>query len=659
MDVAWLKRQRTRLFDDRFATFHSVRRDEWRPTVQRKKPINLAPDLARYWADWQSPMLELDRVTRTTILMLDQTKMDFVAWNDADDYKRAVEHVRLWSMISQIKQNEGRWRDAYIAEGQMMDGAAIIRKHWMMPKEPSPPARYADEDDADYTLRSMSERDRYYASMDNWPFWEHGVDSLQCAWDGRDMEKPDIFMQESEVPYYEMQDSLELPEGKRWSLDEAGKVVILGPEMDVIEPTDAGGRKFKLLVCDYKDPKTGRFKCCEYLYPSGRWDDGEVVREYDNPLGRCSYFVIPAAEIDRHQTDPHLRYRPMMYPLITAVYAYNWIMSMIAALSARALSDERIYVDASKVPEGLRPQLEGLSATVEGQGAESRLTFARPEAGVDQYIVLPGEVKAFPNNIIEGLQVMLQEQKEQIAEFRSNRFQSGNVPDNVVASTTASTFSAVSQASSLPFGGELVMSDAFIEEDVKAEHNAIKVWDDGAKVDKPYYGVSPRKIQFLGGDSGLGGQASAGDRVRVSATMLREHKFDINIQTANKSRQERDMETQGAFFEFDHGTMDDLQLYRRLGYDDAVAQRETMAKFYSRTTQAMRYEAFWGQQQDKFFEAVVGLSPSMAGALQPQQGGASGNGQAPSANPTANMGVGPPAIQSPTGGNQGIGGGMT
>ena len=638
-DVAWLKEQRTRLWD-LFDQFHSVRRDNWRRLVAREMPLTLPPDLQPYWADMQDPLLEDDMSQRIGILMLDQTKIDCVAMGEGEHYERDVEKVRLHAAVSQLKQNQGRWRDQYIAEGQVLDGVAIIRKLWDLPEEP------ADE----------SEREEYYKDLDHWPWTERGIDALQCAWDGENMEEPEIFMQEAEKRYYAAKADWR-PNGKEWRLSTAGKIVLLGPDVTVDEAQNANDKKIKFLICDYRDPESGKRYICEYIYPEDSFADGEVVFEDEVPFGRCSYFVIPSGELRRHETNPHKRYRPMMYALMTSVYTYNFVIGNLAAISQRAISDRNVYLDPSRVAPETMQALEGVGVTVEGSGALRNLTFHPPELPAGDIPILPGALVPWPNNITDALQIILAETKEAIASFRANRFLTGDVSENVVSNATATTFSANTQAAALPFGRALVMSDEYQRQDIVAEHQCIIYWDEGkeAGAQKPYYATAPQEMNFLKG------QAQAGETARITAEMLRTRKFLVNVQTQNVTEQERAMQNQMAFLEYNQGTLTDLQLYRRLGHDDPRSQQKEMAKFESRKMLGMKYAPFWASNLDAFFAATAGLNPAaMAGAQQmapqPPQG-APGAPQPPGG---GTAGVGPiPPPQGVTGGSNpmaGVGG---
>ena len=635
-DLAWIKARREELWT-LFGTFHAMRQDFWRPLVRREMPVKVPDSLRPYWADMQDPVLEDDLSQRVGILMLEQTKIDATAMSEGTDYERDVEKIRLWSAVSQLKQNKGRWRDQHIAEGQVVDGVDIIRKLWDMPLEPD-------------GLESDEDREEYFKDLDNWPFREVGIDSLQCAWDGEDMEKPDIFIQEAEKRYHAAKESWSAGKGKAWQLDEAGKVVILGPDTRVGEPANASGKTIKFLICDYKEPKTGRRMICEYIYPAGEWENGELVREVESPLNHCSYFVIPSGELRRHETNPHLRYRPMMYALITVVYTYNFVMTLLAALAQRAISDRNIYIDP-KSPE-IMHALEGVSVTTEGAGALRTLTFQPPQLVGDEIPVMPGTLEPYPNNISDALQVILAETKEKIASFRSSRFLTGDVSDVVVARSTASTFSANTQAAGLPFGRALVMSDEFQRQDIESEHAAIRYWDDGKPdgAQKPWYATAPMEMPFLKG------KAEPGETVRMTAKMLR-RKFLVNVQTSNQTRQEHLMETQQAFLEWDKGTLDDLQLYRRLGHDDPRAQQKVMGKYEARKIAAAQYIPFYIQKANRFLE-LTGADPTLSmGTAQPGAASISPPAAPPATNgvvPTPQLvrpGVGPPAIAGPSGGS--------
>ena len=129
------------------------------------------------------------------------------------------------------------------------------------------------------------------------------------------------------------------------------------------------------------------------------------------------------------------------------------------------------------------------------------------------------------------------------------------------------------------------------------------------------------------------------------------------------------MEAQQAFVEYDKRTIDDLQLYRRLGHDDPRAQQEVMAAYEARQMMAQASLPFWNRKLGEFFALTAGEDPTNMG--QTQQASASvsaesGVGFTGSAAPPTNAnghtpqlvrpGVGPPAIAGPPSGTSPLSG---
>lgn len=649
----------------RYVRFHDVRKGQWRLLIQREMPVNLPADLMEFWSDVQSPILEHDRSQRVKVLMIDQTKIDMLGDPDAGDRKaKQVEDIRLWAAISQRKQNEGRWRDQAIAEGQVTDGVAIIRKHWRMPQEKSGDYEWPGMEDgeglAGYAERSLKDREEHYESMfrKTWMFWEKYVDPMQCAWGGQDMENPEVFVQEGERSYVDFLDEGGTWSGKQIRLDDVSKkVIVIGPDETLDEPIDSdSNKKLRFLIVDYKDPKSGKWKICEYVYPAGEFDQGETVNEFDNPLGRCSYFVIPSAEIVRSETDPHLRYRPMMYPLLTVVYTANWCSTLLAAIAQRAISDRSIYVDPKGIPPELVNALEGLGVTQEGAGAQRRLTMRPPSLELGELPIILGTIQAWPNNLPEALQYILDKTELQIQQFTSNRWITGDIDDKTASNTTASLGAGVMQAAGLPFGAELGMSDEYQRQDIESELHAICYWDEGAPSgsQKPYTASAPGKIDFLKGF------AEAGTKARITAEMIHDNALIVNVKTSNETQQDKMLKKQEAYLDFHEGAIDDLQLYRELGYDDEYAQRKIMAKYEARKMLAVQYVPLWQQTLNMLFAATVGLNPASIGQQQPMlpPGQAPADRQNSAGVPQQPL-VQPPAVGGTrSGGNNPMSGGM-
>ena len=647
-----LKRQIDQV-EGAFKDFRTYRQS-WDQLIVRRATIKLEDAISKYsdGIDIQSPILEEDRGAHIKVLALDGPKIDCTSLEKGQDAEGDVEDIRLWTAASLHKQNLGQWVSNVVSQGQVQYGVAIIRKTWHMPTEPADEELPGYEGGEDYWESRLPEKTKarmaYFKGMKQEHFLLQQVSPYEMSW--FPLDKPEVIIQSSDIPYVEAL-NLQNDKGEYVDIDALGKVNFVGksqPEPEWGNDT-LYDKKVSFIVRDMKDKQTGKWRVTEYLCPSGgSMDDATVLKEYDNPLGRSMYFIVPSGDEVLTESDPHLRYRPLLYSEYVLVQEYNYLKTLIASLARKKISDEDVYVDASKLtPEALAAMEE--SGIIEGVGAQRRLVFKRPAPGSGDIMVAP-TLQRWPNDVEEHLMLVFEDTKQNLAMVRPNRFLMGQAYQETKEGTGAAVLDQ-HQAAALPYGPYLIKQEQFWKEQAEAEHAAIMYWDSASPTGtmKPYYATATPDLPLLRGSP------DAGHNTFINAEKLQRN-FVITVSIKNETQQEKLLNDQMAYGDFAQGTITEEQRLRRLGHDDPQGQLERLQEERWEKQYQPRFDQIAMQGIETLFSALTYLNlTQMAGGppMMPtgQPGGEQmGGGQV---GPTARPSITPSPIERP--GGNGVG----
>ena len=609
-DLSLLKRQLTQT-QSRFQTFASYRGQILDNLIRRRAPAVLPPELAPYGkgVDIESAILEEELKNWKYILKLNPTKIDAVALDQHVRAKEDIEEVRIWTAGSYMRQNDGRHWDDWRIEGMVRYGAGVSRKLWHMMPEPElgEPAESDVQGQADY----LKARADYYAEQGHC-FEMIPVNPLTCSWWPLDPDKIEVFFQDCEVPYVE---AAEWRNDQRQALRlRDNKLIFMGEGEPVEDGNSAVGDmpRVHLVIRDMLDKKTGKWWCTEYVYTSSLTKDGEQLKTYENPLGHCSFFVCPNGAQQRLETDPHLRFRPLLYELATLITEYNLLITMQAALAMRTVRGGGMYLSVANAPEEARNWLTGLGVgALEGVGAEQRFVFNLPRPGTGEIISVPGVFTKLPDLTPAEMESRIAQLREDIGRARLNRFLVGEAYAEQREGTGAGLIAQM-QAAGLEPGAHLIELDNDTKASLKAEHHAIAYWDKDveAQNQKPY------AYHVVGDEPVSKEPKEAGEVVTLTAAKLARG-FHLIVKTKGSTYAEEAQEKAEAYNDYEKRTITDEQLLKRLGHDDPRKQLELLEERRLEELYRPTYEKTEIAAVNELMQALTGLDLTGVGIGAP------------------------------------------
>ena len=534
------------------------KRDERDDMIRRRAPPQIEESLQK-WADGidiQSPDLLYFLQQWVDGLTISPPKV-FVTSKDASKTGRDDnEDNRLWFSTQLKKHDRGDRISRARAHAIARYGVAVERLLWHMPEEP-------DEG---------TERESYFEDYSEEVFRIEPVNPLECAWFPLDPLKVELFIQEAEVPFIEavnLQDS----KGDYLNMDRAGKVSFMGAPMPVNASTSEWmGKKVRVVTRAMLNKETGNWQLDEFAYCAGTSvsDTGTLMNSCDVPFPRCPFFVIPSTMEQPLETDPHLRFPPLMEPLYVDIQENNYIRTKTVALAIKLSDPMNKYIDITS----LRPEHASFLEEVfpvEGAGAQRRLVFRMPEPGSGEIAALP-RVAKFEDDIAEVLRDEIRDNKEAIASHAPSRFVTGNVEPGEVSEGKATTFVNMQQAASIPFvkNNRLMDHYGWVQE-LEAEACAIRYWDEGTKEAggslKRYYAVM----------TGENEDTTEGQVIFTDARKL-SRKYELEVWTHNQTQAEEMQEALMAFQDRSQGIITDEQTVARRNFEDPRRQMRELEK---------------------------------------------------------------------------------
>ena len=632
-DLSLLNQHKDQL-DALWQRFRDYRSEQgkWTNLLRRRDAIHLQPELDEYaqGIDIQSSVLEEEAILRKHILVLNPAKVDVVAQEEGVHAKEEAEDVRIWfaSLLMELDADM-RVSDPVSAD-QVMHGVSFWRKTWQMPREP---------EEADMPEK---ERAEYFENYQEQCFGLEHVPIGSLAF--MPLEDPTVFVQETEVDYLEWRE-LKNKEGKYATLDEAKKVAFVGEEKESYS-AEVAGQTMHLIRHAYKVPGSDDWKICEWLTAAGSGERGvspqEMLVEYDVP-GGAPYEVIPAGEEMRNESDPHLRYRPQLYPLYTVIYELNYAVSTLMAWARKRLGDQSMYVEIGALNDQGRAVLEGMGFNMEGTGANTKLVFSLPEPGSRELMIAP-KLSEVPLPKPEELIIRIQMLSEEVNRLRSNRFLTGGARPEEISQGTATALTSQTQQASIPFSASVKKQAAGWKRYLNWVRNVILEWDEdvpeGAR--KKYY------ILTSGDEPLQRGKADPGKILWVDAGKMG-RKFETLVYIRNVTEAEQAERDARAVAKYDRGLITLEQLLDEMGFDDPEKQKRELNKEKHRREYAGRFKQITAMAKDTLFSALSGVNLSLLMAPMPGEQPEGGGEPAASANVNPGNMMQPPPMSSPQG----------
>jgi hypothetical protein len=375
-------------FDDCFNT-----RRDWDAILQRQWPTELPPELKELQEgiDYQTPDLEKALNDHVDVLKMNPTVYDVVPLSQTPTARKQARDILLWTARGWEYENEGRWWDRAVAEGQVRHGYKVMR----LMHRPQKPA-----DVAASTAEEILEETDKAARKQRHPFFWQDVDTYSITWMGDESSEygADVAFMEYELPYLDAQAELSR-DTETVTLNQLGKVAWVG-EGESCDDSTWHDKTVKVVVVDCRDPKNRRCQldgCSHYqrviqVYVCNEGGEAvseeNLVSETDSPYPGCSFMVIPGRQTSKR--DPNLRFRPLMHGLYVESEITNRITTTLLVMMRGDYSDADLYVDVSQVQDpSLLPEDREQHYVDFQMGAK--------QEGKLQYVA--GEIKKLPKSI--------------------------------------------------------------------------------------------------------------------------------------------------------------------------------------------------------------------------------------------------------------------
>lgn len=633
-DAANLKLRREQiasLWWDGTSSFKAFRGDAgiWTVLRRRRSELAMTDDLANFagGVQIQSSILEAELVLRKQVLELESPKVDVVALEQGTHAKEEAEDVRLYFARLLADLQERYDVSGLNSTGQIANGGAMWRLTWKMP--PEPPEDWTDEREEwfrQYKDEVIGLRRVPIGSFGFWP-----------------LDKPEYVIEEIDLPYLEWR-KLTNKDGKYLQgVEGFKKVAFVG---DAMEIDAAGAQDQRMRVCThaYKVPGTEDWKICEYVYPErGEATEGDVWQEMDSPFGNPYEWCSSGAEIGI-ETDPHLRYRPDLYPLYVTVGEKNNWLTLLAATALRRLSRGNLYIPLygaqAEVVQSWVNDVAG--GHIEGAGAGMRGVVPVKEASPGEYFVAP-RLEPIPIEIPESMMKRIEQLEIQEQQERTSRFLSGNVTEQEITQGTASAIIGQTQQAALPASVHLRYQARFWKSIFRKLQKAICYWDEAKSegAQKKYYVIAS-------GDEPIAkGKVEPGSEVYVNADKM-SRSFEILVYISNLTEQERALRDQRARERWQAGVIDFEQYLDELGFEDPARQMRVLNRERHLVEARAQFAQQEADERANLWSALTGLNlaaqPPMApiGAAAPMQQGGGFS--------TPQTGMMPPVVNGPRAG---------
>lgn len=462
--------------------FYTFRNDaqDW---INRRATFKFDPFLEenRQGIDIQKPQIEEARDKWVQILTLDRPRYDASSNEDTEEAKDDVEKDRVWLAASAMRQNKNGFLTKAYAESIAEYGVSIERKDWNAPLEPDDDyyaKKGLKDDDDDGRLK---EREAYYRDREDPPFTTVPINPLECCSNALGGEHTK-FWQRFVVSYSEGKHGLKSLDGKKVTVNNLGKLVLLGDRRpvneDAYETDDVRKKQIEVIILDYKDPESGEWWCCEYICWEGEdWTEAQKLNEYRNPLGMSRYYVTERGDAPVLQTNPHLRYRPLLTSTIVHGSELAYLETVEAIILRMQVDGRFFYMDMSKATAEALTAL-GVDVTTTNNAGAQTMIAREVTAGSNVITAVPGEIKVWQWPSLESLREKIASKTIEFRESMPNRFLTASYGEAREPDQTATQWMGDKQAAALPASSHLDMYAATCIAKAEGERNAIIFWDE-------------------------------------------------------------------------------------------------------------------------------------------------------------------------------------
>lgn len=629
-ELAVLKRQYDRYYNaPGWKKFREVRGKNWDPLIRRQAPQTLHPDAAAFLqatntvVDIQSPDLEKDLHDRKAILMSTAPRIDAISLDPGTTAKGKVEEIRMYSAGSWLAQDDGGEIRGHIFEQQLRWGVGLIEKTYEEPQEP--------EDDLlpEGEREALKARDRYHRESGHETFAWRPSSPMQMAW--WPLRRPNIFIGEELIAYEDARD-LENHEGKPLRINRENKAVFFdeGSPIPEVQEDMWQGKSVCVVTRAMPNKQTGRWQITRWVRNSEAGvEESQLLDTVECPFKRAPFFVVPSGDELVTENDPHLRYRPMLYPLIVDVQELNALVTLLVMVAVWHIQNP-FYVRLDRLDANQLAAIEGLANTgfgvIEGAGAERTFLFRTPEAGTGEIISAPA-LEAMPNgNLPEAFIARLQQVQANMESHKANRYLTGDAADITTDQPSTTTLNQA-EAAATPFTMYLNNVASFIKDYLVAEHEAIAYWSQGmGKAEMPF----PMRIR--GDEPAMNSSREPGEEIVLTGSKVTDNPYVLVVTIANETGAERAMREQLADIAYEKGADTRQQWLRKRGYDDPQKQEDLLwADRLDREAEAKYMQVFM-DDVNTLFAALSGMNPALtqmmgdtSGATAQGGGGAQGS----------------------------------
>src|SRR3990167_4879463 len=387
-------------------------RELWDFLVDRKLPTKLPPELTgmQEGLDYQSPDAEKAIFDLVDFLMINRTMWAISVMEQGSRAKDWGRDILLTLASGWEQMSWGRWVEAATAEGQVGHGVKVMQLCHHDPDEYDPDAKPKE------------------LARARWPWYLKNTPTLSCYWFDREQEI-DAFWCEYDIPLIDAWRDLKNKDGQRLGGWREGKGVWMG---DDVTPD------------------------------GGSFDEAELMDEYDSPYPRCSFKAVAGRKSNR--TEPHRKYRPLLFPLFTELRWRNFLVTLLATLSRRDYSDEDVMIE-------LTAGAKAMGVELPEPGPDGSVKYGK--AGPGEYLVVGGKPVRIPKNISEHLAYLIELSDQKIRDYLPNPLLMGtNFAEAREGTGTANV--AATQQARLPFDRMLTQLDAFKVEGMDDIAHAIR-----------------------------------------------------------------------------------------------------------------------------------------------------------------------------------------
>lgn len=556
------------------------RRKAWDKVVFRNLPTKLPPELtgAQEGLDYQTPEVKKAVFDWVNTLVMNPTTYNVVTLDQSADAKKAGRDIMLWTARGWEHEDEGRWWDRAVGEGQIRHGVKVMALRWDKQVEPESKATDTDEGVeesidriAEYESSDKEASDSLKTREESFKRKRHPFHWVDCTiygayWigDERREEGPDVAYYQYEIPYVEAQRLYSQPD-KKFSLDNLGKIAWIGEgeeevtsQLDKVSVVIRDGRKLDGSVCPLPECDHPQRSICIYVSSNkDTFDEENLVDEIDSPFPGCSYFIIGGFVMN--ETNPHKRFNPPLEPLYVEATWQNYLNTLLATIGRTDYSDE-FYVDMSKVPPHVQLPEGGFTQTYE-KGVPGEISS------------FPATLTRYPKSMSPHMMALLQQSEARLQRFLMNRFLSGTAYTEA-SNATASAFKTQYQQAALPFNALLSESDKAMLRSWRYKYHAVKYFalSEPPDAKSKYYAI-------MTGSEKVRTSAKAGEVVWVDSDKLNLD-FDLQVLTKSETLAEEEQRWFLASDKYAKGVYGPDDLLRDAGIDDIEGQKEKLRATY-------------------------------------------------------------------------------